>query len=36
MKRLGRPATPYVLFLFNIVAGWAGTPHASGQAQIRT
>jgi hypothetical protein len=36
MKRLGHHATPYVLFLFNIIAGWAGTPHASGQAQITT
>jgi hypothetical protein len=35
MKSLGHHTTPFVLFLFNIV-GWAGTPHASGQAQITT
>jgi hypothetical protein len=36
MKRLSHHTTPYLLFLFNIIAGWAGTPHASGQAQIAT
>ncbi len=36
MKRPGHRAALHLLFLINLVAGWAGTSRASGQAQIAT
>jgi hypothetical protein len=36
MKKLGRRSTPYVLLVVSLIAIGAGTPNASGQAQITT